>query len=77
MIVRDPHSSFITFLAHDPHTKVLTVAIGANVYRYEGVSRQKFYRMRHSDSLGRFYNRLIKGHHQQVEKFTPGRAMAA
>ena len=55
-------SSAISELAYSPETKVLTITFtSGNKYDYEDFEQDKFERFCKAESVGRFYNREVKG----------------
>lgn len=68
-----PQSSFVKNAWHNPKTDTLTVQLGQYVYQYGDVNRHKVYRARKEfeagGSVGKWYNRLVKGKHPVTGKF--------
>lgn len=55
------NSSAILTMSYIFEDKILTVKfINDRVYQFENVSTEIFYAMKHSESIGKFFNKYIK-----------------
>lgn len=67
-----PPSTFVKAAWHNPKDKVLTIQLGNKVYQYGNIDRHKMYRARKElaagGSVGKWYNRLVKGKHPVTGK---------
>ena len=57
-------SSLAASLGYDPENSILEVEFkdSGDVWQYEGVSKNKYYEMMQSTSIGSYFRKFIKGH---------------
>lgn len=60
-------SSFVRGVGYDWDEQVLTVRLGGRTYQYQNVPEPVYQKLLHSESLGRAFNRHVKGFYSFTE----------